>query len=182
MTAEKLPEPTSEPAVEPEETIQFVPAAEPVTAVAPESMARSAEKTTPTIVEIIELKAVQPPQNGMPIMFERTNPLRMKSLQSGYPFALEVSFKLSGPAADEVTKEQALYHSEFYVCNRTTGEMLALGKTPRDTLVEGEVAYTSRLPEAMLQKPGMYRLQVVTELAGDLAAPDYFEAPLLKVV
>ena len=183
LAAEKPLEPVSEPEVEPEEIIQPMHAAEPLPESEAETMAGSGgEKATPTVVEIIQLKAAQPPQSGMPIMLERTKPLLMKSIRRGYPFALEVSFKLSGPGADGVAKEQAPYHSEFYMCNRMTGETLFLGKAPRNTLVEGELAYTSRLPEAMLQKPGMYRLQVVTELAEDLASPGYFEVPLLKVV
>lgn len=96
-------------------------------------------------------------------------------------FRLAVRIRFTGPLHYAIIPNRIIARFFLEGIGFTANEV-DIGKAPRNTLVEGELAYTSRLPEAMLQKPGMYRLQVVTELAEDLASPGYFEVPLLKVV
>ena len=182
LETEERPEIVSKSQAEPEEKIQPVISIEQPLDLEEKAQAEPKKEVAPTIIETTQIKAAQPPQSGMPIVLERAKPLLMKSIRRGSPFALEVSFKLSGSEVENLAKEHITYHSEFYVHNQSTGEDVSLGQTSPTTLIEGELTYTSRLPEAMLKNPGVYRLRVVTELDAGLASPDLFEVPFLKVV
>jgi hypothetical protein len=98
------------------------------------------------------------------------------------PFELEVSFQILGTGSVDLTREPIPYHVQCFIQNRETRERVQPESRSSSTLTEGQLSYTTRLPEAILQQPGAYRFQIVTQLDGGHASPDVFELPFVQVV
>lgn len=147
----------------------------------PESVSELPEAAPPTplLIEIEQLRLLQPPQTKMPLVSN----LEMfpGSLNSNKPFVLEVSWKLSGTISPEVTPFPPRYRIQAYARDRTTGRVTTIGETFPTALVESQSSYNSVLPETSLPA-GIYRLQLLITLQGKLAPPAFLEVPLLQVV
>jgi hypothetical protein len=131
-------------------------------------------------VEITNIRAFQPPKAETPVLIGEAGGPLQGSLRGDEPFALRASFVLTGPAADEVAKEQVPYRAQFYAHNLVTFQRALLGDTEPDVLVESELPYSVTLPEASLE-PGMYRLIAVVMLKGPPPVMGHLELPLLQV-
>jgi hypothetical protein len=135
----------------------------------------------PVTVEITQIQAFQPPKTRAPIGIGRAGQPFSGFVRSDEPFELVVSFALAGPAAPEIAKKQVTYRAQFYARRRPTGERAHLGDTEPGALVEGDLAYTTRLPQASLG-PGVYRLWALVTLQSTPPSMGQFEVPLLQVV
>jgi len=135
----------------------------------------------PVTVEMTQVQAFQPPRTETPVGIGKAGQPFSGFVRSGEPFALQVSFALTGPAAAEVAKEQVAYRAQFYTRNLSTGERTHLGDTKPDTLVEGKLSYRAVLPHVTLEQ-GMYRSRVLVRLQSTPPILGYLKVPLLQVV
>lgn len=135
----------------------------------------------PVTVEIAQVQAFQPPQTETPIAIGKAGRPFQGFVRSVEPFALEVSFALTGPGATNIAEKQVAYSAQFYVRNLTTGAKTPLGDTEAAPLVAGESTYKAMLLQASLQ-PGVYRLRVLTTLTSTPPIVGYLEVPLFQVV
>ncbi|HBB34477.1 MAG TPA: hypothetical protein DC064_22475 [Cyanobacteria bacterium UBA9273] len=136
-------------------------------------------KANPVNLEIVQIKAVQPPQTGISMVVEKASRLFPRIIKSGEPFMLEVSLQL---AEANFGQRQVTYRTQVYARNRSLGVTTHLGDTKPITLLQGQLSYTTLLPATILHRPGMYRLQFVSSIQGVPATPNCFEVPLLQVV
>ena len=136
---------------------------------------------TPLTIEITQILAFQPPQTEKAMIVDQNNRLFPSTINSGQPFMLVVAFKIMGLNEANFNQEKLTYQAQFYGRNRTTGEIIHLGDTMPESLEEGLVFYTTRLPEISLES-GIYRLQGLVKVQGTIATPGCFEIPLLQVV
>jgi hypothetical protein len=134
----------------------------------------------PVTVEITQIQAFQPPKTRTPIGIGRAGQPFSGFVRSDEPFELVVSFALAGPAATEIAKKQVTYRAQFYARRRPTGERAHLGDTEPGALVEGDLTYTTKLPQAALG-PGVYRLWALVTLQSTPPSMGQFEVPLLQV-
>ncbi len=139
------------------------------------------KQAEPETMEISQIRIYRPPHTESPIAIAKADQPFPSSIKGEEPFACEVSFALTRPVAAEVAEMPVTYRVQFYASNRSTGARAHLGDTGPDALVEGELAYTARLPSVTLS-PGSYRLQVVVTLQGAHVIPGHLEVPLLQVV
>jgi hypothetical protein len=150
----------------------------PVEAPAPES---PPTETPPIRVEVTQIRAFQPPDIATPSGIGQANQPFVGLLKGGEPFALEVAFRLPEPAIANLVTKETIYLANFYVRNTAIGASTSVGDTEADRLASGQVAYTARLPEVILQ-PGTYRLGVLVKLRTRPSSINYLEVPLLQVV
>lgn len=150
----------------------------PVEAPPPES---PPTETPPIRVEVTQIRLFQPPDIATPSGISKANQPFAVLLKGGEPFALEVAFRLPEPATAALVTKETIYLANFYVRNNATGVSTSVGDTKADCLAPGQVAYTARLPEVILQ-PGTYRLGVLVKLRTRPPSINYLEVPLLQVV
>jgi hypothetical protein len=131
-------------------------------------------------VEVAQVQAFQPPDVETPTAAGEANQPFSGFVRSDEPFALEVSFELTGPGADDVAKGLTTYSACFHLLSLTTREKIPLGDTKAAPL-EGEAPYTVRLSQTSLQ-PGLYRLRALVTLQSTPPRKGYLEVPLLQVV
>lgn len=131
-------------------------------------------------VEITQVQAFQPPDVETPTAASEANQPFSGFVRSDEPFALEVSFELTGPGADDVAKRRTTYSAHFHLRSLTTREKIPLGDTKAAPL-DGEAPYTARLSQTSLQ-PGLYRLRALVTLQSTPPRKGYLEVPLLQVV
>jgi hypothetical protein len=135
----------------------------------------------PVVVEICQLQAFQPPQNGVPLIVNQMNRAFPSFIKMGEPFSVELTFELAG--LDRADVGQVTCSAQIYARDRLTGAITHLGDTEADISVKsGQSLYTAALPESTLQQSGMYCLQVLVILRNIPATPGYFEVPMLQVV
>jgi hypothetical protein len=135
----------------------------------------------PVCVKVTQVRVFQPPKAEIPLGTGKAGAVFGGTVKGGQPFALEASFELCGPAADDVVKRQTTYNVQFYVRNLTTRAKKHLGDTKPDPLIEGKSPYTGTLPEVTLQS-GLYCLRVLATLQGMPPIMGYLEVPMLQVV
>lgn len=135
----------------------------------------------PVAMEISQIQAFQPSQTAKPMVVERGNRLFPNAFRSDQPYALEVTFHLTGLTAANLTEKPLAYYAQFFVRDRVTDVVIHLGDTESAPLIEGQLTYTAMLPEIMLE-PGIYRLQAIVKLRGVSATVGSFKVPLLQVV
>ncbi|NJR64373.1 MAG: hypothetical protein HC772_02040 [Leptolyngbyaceae cyanobacterium CRU_2_3] len=111
----------------------------------------------PLSVEIIQLRAFQPPQSNRAIAFSASDRAFLSPLRSGEPFTLEITFGLHGLIPSDLAGVQAAYSIEGCVRNRSTKAVTPLGKMQSIKLPENQLSYKALLPEASLQQPGIYQ-------------------------
>jgi hypothetical protein len=138
-------------------------------------------KTTPVAVEIVQIRAVQPPQTDVIVKIDKAAQPHSLFVSSDKPFALKVAFRLAGLARDRLAGAEITCITQFYTFNLHTGTTTHLGNTQSDALLEPGLDYVVTLPRIRLQS-GLYRLQILATLQGTLATPSYFDVPLLQVV
>jgi len=134
----------------------------------------------PLTLEITQLKFWQPYET--PMVVDRSKRSLPRTLHQGRPLEMGVTLQLAGTGAVDLTRKLLSYHVQCFIQNRESRKQVQLEKLPADTLVEGEITYTKRLPEIALLEPGIYRLQVIARLDGGYVSPDCFELPLVQVV
>jgi hypothetical protein len=132
-------------------------------------------------VEVTQIRAFQPPDIDTPSGIGEANQPFVGLLKSGEPFALEVAFRLPGPAAADLVTRETTYLANFYARKMATRISTSVGDTEVDRLAPGKVSYTARLPEVILQ-PGTYHLGVLVKLRTRPPSMNYLEAPRLEVV
>lgn len=136
----------------------------------------------PVLVETEQLRVLQPPQTGIPIIVKSSEQPFSDFLRGNEPFSLDIAFRVAGLAGAAISKQPITYRAQFYSRNRATSEVIHLGDTVPKLLNSGQAHYTTTLADATLA-PGMYRLQVLVKLQGAPAiAPGLFEVPLLQVI
>jgi SMI1 / KNR4 family (SUKH-1) len=143
--------------------------------------AEMSAKTTPVVVEILQIRAVQPPQTDISVRIDKAAQPHSLFVSSNKPFALKITFRLAGLARDRLAGAEVTCIIQFYTFNLHTGTTTHLGNTRSDAPLEPGLAYVVTLPKITLQ-PGLYRLQILAILQGTLATPGYLDAPLLQVV
>lgn len=136
----------------------------------------------PVLVETEQLRVLQPPQTGMPMIVDSSEQPFSGFLRANEPFSLDVAFRVAGLAGTTIAKQPITYRAQVYARNRATSEVIHLGDTVPKLLSSSQVRYTTTLAEATLA-PGLYRLQILVKLQGAPAiAPGLFEVPLLQVI
>lgn len=138
---------------------------------APEQTVREPEKPATEEPEVEKAIVVNMPQSSFP-----------GRLQHEKPFTLEVVFQISGTGAVDLTREPLHYQIQCFIQNRETREKMQLESPFPEMLTAGELIYTSRLPETILQQPGAYRFQIVISLDNGHVSPEMFELPFVQVV
>jgi len=151
--------------------------------VQPDTVAEQPDATTtPLTVEITELRALQPPRTGIPMVVTQSGQGFSGFVTSGEPFSLEVTLRLTGQIATDIPQQTMTYCVQVYARHRATGEKTSLGQTQPHPLFAGQTFYTAKLSEITLPQPGMYRLQALVTLQGIRGIPGFLEVPLLQVV
>jgi hypothetical protein len=135
----------------------------------------------PVRVELIRVRAFQPPQTKTPVDIGKAGQQFSGSVRSGQPFALEVSFELMGLGAADAVERRVAYSAQFHICNLDTQERTYLGDTKAEPLEKGKAHHTALLPNAYLQ-PGVYRLWTLITLQSTPPYAGCLEVPLLQVV
>jgi hypothetical protein len=136
---------------------------------------------TPLQVVINHISVIQLPDVvARLITHENTEPLQ-GVLKSGEPFALVVTFELTGRGATEAAKRKTLYNVQFYARNLATGASIHLGDSRLNALDIEKDSYTAGMPNASLP-PGLYRLWAVVSLHSRPPSAAHIEVPLLHVV
>jgi len=146
----------------------------------PPSEARAAA-APPVTVQVTEIQAFQPPETEGPIGVGKAGRPFPGFLRRGEPFAIGVSFRLTGLAEADIAERQFVSSAQFHARSLGTRATIHLGNTEPKALLEGKSTYTAMLPEATLP-PGMYRLRALVTLQGAPAVPGYLEVPMLQVV
>lgn len=134
---------------------------------------------SPTIVEIVGIWMVQPPQAGTPLYTR--GEAHPSFVRGGQPFALEASFELTGPGAADTAASGAQYRAQFYAHNLSTAGNTHLGDTAHDVTSADRLSYSALLPDATLA-PGVYRLDCIAILEGATVRPGHCRIPLFQVV
>ncbi|MEB3179704.1 MAG: hypothetical protein VKL59_11810 [Nostocaceae cyanobacterium] len=154
-----------------------------IATIQPEPVAKQPDATTtPLTVEITELRALQPPRTGIPMVVTQSGQGFSGFITSGEPFSLEVALRLTGQIAADIPQQTMTYCVQVYARHRATGEKTSLGQTQPHPLFAGQTSYTAKLSEITLQQPGMYRLQALVTLQGIRGIPGFLEVPLLQVL
>jgi CBS domain-containing protein len=130
------------------------------------------------VVRISQVRLLQPRRAGSAMMVNQSGQIFPNPIRSDDPLAIEVLTEL---AVTNLPKSPMTYRIQCYARNRVTHVTTSLGETHPGALTERQLFYTDVLPETTLL-PGMYRLQVLVTLQGEIATPGYFEIPLLQVV
>ena len=137
---------------------------------------------TPVIVKMGQLRLLQPAGTSMPVLVMQAGRILSNSIRSSEPFTLEVSFELVGDALADLAGKEVTYCVQWDAKNLAPPhEIISLGDTEPTPVVEGQTAYTTLLPEVMLDS-GIYRLQILVILRGIAALPTFFDALVLQVV
>lgn len=163
---------------------QFSDQMQQIVGVQQRQIEREPEETsaaTPVVLEIIQLRLLQPPKTDNPMLFDKTSQMFSGPLNSAEPFVLETKLKLAGLTEEQIMQQSVTYSVQCYVRDRSTGVMTHLGDTEPDTLLKGQSSYIAILPEVSLTQ-GRYRLQLLATLQGLPATPGFLEVPLLPVV
>jgi hypothetical protein len=137
--------------------------------------------TPPPTAKVSQVRAFQPPQTLTPVGLSRAGQSFSGMVRGNEPFALELSFDLTGTMVANLAQKHTTYRAEFHVRNLATRATTPLGGTQPESLNETKLAYTALLPHATLP-PGVYCLQALVTFQGAAAGPGYLEIPLLRVV
>ena len=131
-------------------------------------------------VHVTGVRVRQPVGTAHPLSVDRPGQMLPGLIGSTEPCALEASFAVVGPDAEEVARQRVPYFCQFHVRDVATGVQVHLGDSMQETLREGQSAYTASLSSTYLRK-GAYRLQVLVVLRGVRPVPGFFEVPMLRV-
>lgn len=140
----------------------------------------SPAETPRSNVKIGQVRLFQPPKSESPQIIDAGRSFQ-GMMKSGEPFAVEVDFELSGPAAAEITRQKIKYDVKSYAYDRVKNVRVDLSASGANTFEEGKVTYTFALPKATLGH-GDYRLWILVTPQTKLALPDFVEAQSLQVV
>lgn len=127
----------------------------------------------------VEAKAKEKTREEIQVQMEGRS--LSKPLQKSEPFDLEVTFQITGQGAVELAERSSPYYFEVYIWNLETEEFFSLGRSSVRSLQPPELAYTSQLKNAVLEKTGSYRIQIVTKIVGSALQPVLFELPSVQV-
>ncbi len=130
-------------------------------------------------VEVTGIKISQRGQAWQPIGSTRES--YQGSVIGSQPFALEVSFDLTGTDVTDITKRRVTYQARCYAHDQSTGRRICLGDTHPGRVVGTKKSYTATLHRVTLA-PGTYRLEILMELQDRPPALGYLEVPLLHAV
>jgi hypothetical protein len=164
-----------------EEKPQLQPSSAEALLIEPSPVEAPPAEARPLPVEVIQIRAFQPPEVEKPTGIGEANQSFAGLLSGQEPFALEVDFALSEQAAADMAERSITYNARFYVRNLATGTSTPLGDTDTAALVGGARSYTALLSKASLQT-GIYRLGVLVKLRSSPPSVNYLEVPLLQVV
>jgi len=145
------------------------------------SVEAPATEALPARVKITQVGLFQPPSVKISIDIGRAGQPFLGRISGAESFALEVGFELPELAVADIASRQATYIAQFHARVLTTGASIHLGSTEPDVPVAKQLAYTARLPKAVLP-PGTYRLGILVMFQDGLPRADYIEVPLLQVV
>lgn len=181
-------QPRSKPLLDtPKTTPETTPKTTPETTVTElvQAPAPPPQKLADLTLEIDQLEICQETQPRAHIVIRpaQMQPKRtgIASLLGQQPFSLEVAFKLVGQSHSHLTIQSTTYKAQFYAQNRTTGQWVTLGETQPDRVIIDQQTYIAHLFGNTLE-PGIYRLQVLAILRGEIAALTSFELPFLQVM
>lgn len=133
-------------------------------------------------VKIGRLRLLQPPETNIPVFFAQAGRTLSNSIRSDAPFTLEVSLELIGDTLADIVKKQVSYCVQWDAKNLAPPhEIISLGETEPQFVLEGQTSYRILLPEVILHA-GIYRLQILILLQGIAALPTFFDALVLQVV
>lgn len=131
-------------------------------------------------IQISAIRVFQPPDALTPVaVLEASEPFQ-GTVRGSVPFAIEVSFGLTGATAADVVAQGASCLVRSYAYEQAAGAAVHLGDAEPTALEADKYAYTLTLPAASLQS-GTYRVWVIVGVKDAPAAPDYVEVPMLQV-
>lgn len=147
-------------------------------------IASAVERQTPSVpplpVEVTQLRIVQPGQTAQPLIADQAEPVFTGTLLADQPFWVEVTVDIPVTAIAELST--LLYRVGCQARHLASGTVCQLGEMQLSQPFSGGSTCVLVLPEARLQQPGAYRLQVAATIDNLPATTGYFKVPVLEVL
>lgn len=137
------------------------------------------EEVLPLTVAIEKMLVFQPPNVETPIGVCQAGQPFIGFIQSGKPFALEVTFTLPQLVATEIPAKEITYKASFYA--KVAGSRISLDHTQPQNIFPRKTLYKARLSEAILQ-PGICCLGVLVTIQDKFPKIAHFDTPYFHVI
>ena len=135
----------------------------------------------PAIATVIEgLQILQGSQQQALVTWQQDHIHSPLLVRRGEPFILKISFNFVGVPSGVHT--QGSYILQIYAQHRALGTTLELGHHKAEVVLNGQSSYVAYLPDATLERTGIYCVQVLLTLEDLPVAPGYLEMPMLQVI
>lgn len=136
----------------------------------------------PAIATVIEgLQILQGTQQQALVTWQQDHIHSPLLVRRGEPFILKTSFNFVGVPPGFVPT-QGNYILQVYARHRALGTTLELAHHQAEVVLNGQSSYVAYLPDATLERPGIYCIQVLVTLEGLPVTPGYLEIPMLQVI
>jgi len=134
------------------------------------------------IAAVIEgLQILQDTQSQPLFAWKQDNTQSLSLVRCGEPFILRTSFKFVGVPQGFVPAREN-YILQIYARHRALGTTLELGHLKAEIALNDPSSYVADLPDATLEQPGIYCVQVLVTLENLSVTPGYLEMPMLQVI